>query len=111
MNFILEAIVCFGISANADKRKTCKVSGTEGLVEVTLKDIDKENGKATLLFSNDTGVEVNVQYYVHFTNADKNAGVKVGVQRIAPYGNASADVSIDERYDESVVSIKGEKCK
>lgn len=52
------------MAAYADGTKTCKVSGTDGSVEVSVNVTDEQKGICIVTFSNDTDRNVNVRYEV-----------------------------------------------
>jgi hypothetical protein len=111
--------ICFtGIGvAFADGTKTCKVNGTTGSVEVSVYTGDTEKGTASMSFSNDTDVDVNVRYTITFSgvkNADEtkaNDVVRSGSKRVAPHSEGAVDIAIGKTYtDVTVTSATGEKC-
>jgi len=113
---ILLALVCFGIgTAYADGTKTCKVNGTNGSVEVSVYDGDKEKGTASISFANDTDDDVNVRYEISF-RGQGNYGIvevarKSGSKRVPPHSETTIQVSINRSYTSATVeSVTGEKC-
>jgi hypothetical protein len=106
------ALLFMGITAVfADGTKTCKVSGTTGSVEVSVYDGNKQEGTASMSFSNDTDADVNVRYKVTFTKDGRNVAERSGSKRVPPHSEATATVSAGKAYDNVTVSaVSGEKC-
>jgi hypothetical protein len=112
---ILVAMICFGVGTTyADGTKTCKVSGTTGSVEVSVYEENTKEGTASISFSNDTDVDVNIRYVVRFysdVNMKEFVGERSGSFRVPQHDRKSIPVNINKSYSKvTVSSISGEKC-
>ena len=107
--FIVICAVILSTAVYADDTKTCKVSGTDGSVEMSINVKDPEKGICIISFSNDTDRNVNVRYEVSCGNK-RIPGSKL------VYANSEQvqEISFNhEIYDPSTVTIKslsGQKC-
>lgn len=100
--------VAFSAAAYADGTQTCKVSGTDGSVEVSVNVTDEQKGTCILSFSNDTDRNVNVRYEV-------SCGYKTipGSKLVYANSEQTQQISFNGAVRTSQVYVKslsGQKC-
>lgn len=108
--FIMVCAVILSTAAYADGTKTCRVSGTDGSVEVSVNVTDEEKGICILTFSNDTDRNVNVRYTV----SDRGSSQMIPGSKLV-YANSEQTQQINFKRPVSannvtVNSLSGQKC-
>ena len=112
---ILIAMVCFGVSANADK--SCKISGAEdgSSIQVSYSHVDVDGGYVYFSTSNDSE-KISANFTFSFSIS--GIGTKKGSGMAKPLTSSEVKVSVPEIKGKNadsitvtVDSVESNKCK
>ena len=104
---ILVAVIGFGICANADDSKSCKVTGTDGIVVASINTYDCEKETVIVDRSNAVNITMTVQFSAKSKTVTFLAKPNIeGQKTVTGFDDVKGTA-----YTASITSLTGSKCK